>query len=217
MRKKSIKKKALVLSLCLLLIWGVLGTGATIAWFTDTTPTAVNTFDVGLLDLQVSYKKDGMDEFKPVDESVRVFNDEALYEPGYTQVIYLEIKNAGEVDFNYKLSVDVRGYRNSTNVFGMTLHLPDFLRFGVVFGDSVPALDRELAQSYANQTFRSQELNQYAQKDIEIAKGGVRYAAIVLYMPEEVGNAANHMAGVKPPEVHLGITVYAQQAGTPMS
>ena len=217
MKNQKYTKVTLILSVCLLLVWGLLGAGATIAWFTDTTPTAVNTFDIGMLDLQVSYKKDGMDKFKPVDESVRVFNDEALYEPGYTQVIYLEIKNAGEVDFNYKLSVDVRGYRNSTNMFGMTLHLPDFLRFGVVFGDSVPALDRELAQSYADQTFRSQELNQYAQEDIEIAKGGVRYAAIVLYMPEEVGNAANHMAGANPPEVYLGITVYAQQAGTPMS
>ena len=35
MNRKFTKKHALILSLCLLLLWGILGTGATLAWFTD--------------------------------------------------------------------------------------------------------------------------------------------------------------------------------------
>ena len=35
-KKKPFKKIALALSLCLILLWTVLGTGASLAWFTDT-------------------------------------------------------------------------------------------------------------------------------------------------------------------------------------
>ena len=41
------------------------------------------------------------------------------------------------------------------------------------------------------------------------------YAALIIYMPEEVGNVANYR-GITQPEVKLGITVFAQQANAPM-
>lgn len=42
-----------------------------------------------------------------------------------------------------------------------------------------------------------------------------RYAALILYMPEEVGNRANYR-GLQEPSVELGITVLAQQVNKPM-
>ena len=45
--------------------------------------------------------------------------------------------------------------------------------------------------------------------------GLTRYAALVVFMPEDVDNVANYRDDV-PPTVELGIAVYAQQAGTPM-
>ena len=42
------------------------------------------------------------------------------------------------------------------------------------------------------------------------------YAALIIYMPEEVGNAANYRGFVEP-RVELGITVFAQQSNAPMN
>jgi hypothetical protein len=41
------------------------------------------------------------------------------------------------------------------------------------------------------------------------------YAALVVYMPEEVNNVANYR-GASVPKVKLGITVHAQQANAPL-
>lgn len=216
MERKEMMKKALVLSVCLLVLWGVLGTGATIAWFTDTTPAAKNTFIIGELDLEVSYKNDKVSEYTPVEKETSIFNDEALYEPGYTQVVYLKIENKGDMDFNYKLSVDKISYIDSINVYGSNLHLPNYLRFGVIYGENEVELDRKIAQGYADTEMKELDLNIYSTAPEPLEAGGMHYAALIVYMPEEVGNEANYR-GSQPPQVQLGMTAYAQQAGTPMN
>lgn len=212
-------KKALLLSACLLLMWLVFGTGTTLAWFTDVTATARNSFVVGKMELDVSYKHDGMTDYEPVDSETAIFNDAALYEPGYTQVVYLKIQNHGTIDFNYKLSVDRYSFDDSVNVYGGTLHLPDHLRFGVIFADSEPELDRLTARALTEpETIEELPLNLYSRTDtVSVAVNGERYAALILFMPEEVGNEANYMKNHNPPQVKLGITVFAQQADAPLS
>jgi len=42
------------------------------------------------------------------------------------------------------------------------------------------------------------------------------YAALIVYMPEEVGDVANYR-GITVPKVELGVTVFAQQANAPMN
>ncbi len=216
MKKMPYTKAALTLSLCLLILWAILGTGATIAWFTDMPEADRNSFQVGMLDLNVSYKNDVVTQYTPVDANTAVFNDEALYEPGYTQAVYLKIENDGDVAFNYKLSVDMTDYTDSVNVAGENLHLPDYLRFGVVFGATEAELDRALARQNATEEMESYCLNTYSPIDtVTVAPGEIRYAALVVFMPEEVDNAANHRG--EAPTVEMGITVFAQQAGTPMA
>lgn len=222
MKRKFSKKHALMISLCLLVIWGILGTSATLAWFTDTTPVTRNSFLVGLLKMDVSYKNDLITDYTPMDYDSAVFNDQALYEPNYTQVVYLKVENTGTMAFDYKLAVDAYDYIDSINVYGSNLHLPDYLKFGVVFGDSEAQLERDVAQSLANEDKTTvveefQKLNNYSKLDtVTVAPGQTRYVAIIIYMPREVGNEANYRKGETPPQVKLGITVYAQQAGTPM-
>ena len=133
-------------------------------------------------------------------------------------MIYLRIENDGEIDFNYKLSVDRNSYQDSISVLGTTLHLPKYLRFGVVFGADEPALTREVARALTEkETMDVMLLNQYSREDtVTVPVGGKRYAAVIVFMPEEVGNEANYMAGAKVPSVELGLTVYAQQANTSM-
>ena len=216
MKKMKYTKVALILSLCVMLIWGLLGTGATIAWFTDTPDVDENTFLIGQLALDVEYKNDLVTDYTPVDSQTSVFNDKALYEPGYTQVVYLKITNPGDVAFNYKMSVDTRSYVDSVSLYGTTLHLPGYLRFGAVFGATEADLDRTLAREYATEEMEDYCLNTYTKYDtFTVEPGQTRYAALVVFMPEEVGNAANYR-GSTVPQVDLGITVFAQQAGTPM-
>lgn len=215
---KKFFKKALVLSLCLMIMWAVLGAGTTIAWFTDVTAPVKNSFVIGELDLDVFYKNDKIPDYEPVDADTVVFNDEALYEPGYTQVVYLRVENNGTIDFNYKVSVDRRSYVDSVNVYGGTLHLPAYLRFGVIFGDSEPELVRQTTRAIATKDMEVLALNQYSQPDtVSLKPGEERYVALVVYMPEEVGNEANYMRGYNAPQVELGLTVFAQQADAPLA
>lgn len=218
MHSDFFRKKALILSACLLLLWAFLGTGTTIAWFTDTTPAQKNSFVVGDLDLDVYYKNDVITDYTPVDPDVGVFNDNALYEPGYTQVVYLKVVNAGDVDFDYKLSVDRYSCVDSISVLGNRLHLPQYLRFGVLFGDTEASLDRQVARAIADMDLLdAMHLSQYSEKDtVSVAEGDTRYVALVVYMPESVGNEANYKTGEEIPQIQLGITVYAQQAGAPL-
>lgn len=219
MHNGNFTKKAMILSVCLLALWAILGTSTTIAWFTDTTPATKNTFTIGELNLDVFYKNDIVTDYTPVEADTSIFNYQALYEPGYTQVVYLRVENNGEIAFNYKVSVDRYSYVDSVNVLGGTLHLPKYLRIGVMFGADEAKLTREVARALADkETMDVLLLNQYSKTDSQtVPAGGERYVALIVFMPEETGNEANYMTGAKVPKVELGLTVFAQQAETPMS
>ena len=218
MRKRIKTKYALALSVCLFLLWVLLGANATVAWFTDTAEPVKNTFIIGDMRLKVFYKNDVVTEYVPVRDNTSIFPDRALYEPGYTQVVYLKIENAGTVDFDYKLAVDAGKYTTSTNAYGRTFCLPPYLRFGVVFGATEAELERQLARDYADNEMEAYTLNTYSEVDpVTMAAGDIRYAALVVYMPEQVGNEANHDPDADAPQVELGVTVFAQQAGTNLS
>ena len=216
MKKVPYTKAALIFSLCLMILWALLGTGATIAWFTSSPETARNSFQVGMLDLNVSYKNDVVTEYTPMGPDTAVFNDQALYEPGYTQAVYLKIENGAQVAFQYKLSVTMNSYTDSIAVGGGELRVPDYLRVGGGFGATEAELTRALARENALQDMEVYCLDTYSQMDtVTVEAGQTRYAALVVYMPEEVDNAANYRGDVVP-AVELGVEVYAQQAGTPM-
>lgn len=218
MKQHKATRTALALSAFLLVLWVVLGTNATLAWFSDTTQTAKNTFIIGDLNLDVKYKNGFVTTYMDMNERSKVFNENALYEPGYTQVVWLEVKNNGTVDFDYKIAVDVNDYTTSTNRFGAQFCLPPHLRFGVMFGASEVQLDRQLARAVDDgclDDYMDVPLNTYSEKDeVTVKAGQTRYAAVVVYMPETVGNEANYQKGADVPLVDLGMTVFAQQAGT---
>lgn len=216
-RKKSYTKIALTLSICLLMMWALLGTGTTIAWFTDTSEVQKNTFFIGELDLVVSHKlEDGT--YEEIESDTKVFDDEALYEPGYVQVVYLKVENKGDVPFEYKLSVDVNDVTVAKSVLGNDIYLPNYLKYGVLFGADEAELTRETAKVIAENEFSGETmnfpLNVYSEKDNAVLQpGSERYIALIVRMPEVVGNAANYR-GTTIPRVDLGITVKASQEGT---
>ena len=217
MKKRKWTKAALAFSACLFVIWWALGTGATLAWFSDM-DTVRNEFQIGLLNMDVSYKNDIVTDYTLLEATSEVFYDEALYEPGYTQVVYLKIENAGNVDFNYKLSVTVNDVTTATGVLGNEIYLPNYLCFGAVFAESEEALKAEVADRLAARDQATvqplstwSEVSRYTFE----ANEAPHYAALIVYMPEEVDNIANYR-GFQVPQVKLGITVFAQQANAPI-
>ena len=217
--KKKWTKAALALSSCLFILWWALGTGATLAWFSDS-DTVRNEFKVGLINLDVSYRNDIVQNYTPMDAMTTVFNDKALYEPGYTQVVYLQIENNGDVDFKYKMAVTVEDSDKGKNIWGEEIYLPNYLRYGVVFAESEAELNRKVgdrltARDQAGSGWGS--LGTWSEVSPYTFEAGEKphYAALIVFMPENVGNEANYR-GTEVPQVQLGISVFAQQANAPI-
>ncbi len=208
--KKSLYKKiALALSLCALVVWGILGTGASLAWFTDTSPEINNIFHFAEFDVEVSHRlTDG--KWESIDGKTDIFDDEALYEPGYVQVVYLKVENKGTVPFKFFTSVNVNGCIEATNVFGQRFMLQDYLQFGITTADSEDAMKNSVPNRDEAVKIANMPLKNYATETAILDPGATKYIALIVRMPEEVGDIANYR-GDTVPKVELGITVKADQ------
>jgi len=223
LKKQKWRKAALAVSACLFIVWWALGTGATLAWFSDA-DSVRNEFQIGLLNLDVSYKNDIVTDYEPLSGATKAFNDEALYEPGYTQVVDLKIENLGDVDFKYKISVTVENVITGKNAWGEDIYLPNYLLYGVVFAETEVDLKTAVANRLAARTQATEPLKDWSALGTwsEVspytfeAGENPHYAALIVYMPESVGDAANYR-GITQPKVQLGITVHAQQANAPLN
>lgn len=208
-KKTPYKRIALALSLCVLLIWAILGTGASLAWFTDTSPEINNIFHFAEFDLVVSHRlTDG--KWEEVDSQTKIFDEEALYEPGYVQVVYLKVENKGTIPFEFYTAVNVNGCIEATNVFGQRFMLQDYLKFGITTADSEDAMKNSVPDRNAAVKLADMPLHNYDTETAVLEPGATKYIALIVRMPEEVGNVANYR-GDTVPEVDLGITVKADQ------
>ena len=208
-KKTPYKRIALALSLCALLIWAILGTGASLAWFTDTSPEINNIFHFAEFDVEVSHRlTDG--KWAEVDSQTKIFDEEALYEPGYVQVVYLKVENKGTIPFEFYTAVNVNGYIEATNVFGQRFMLQDYLKFGITTADSEDAMKNSVPDRNAAVKLADMPLHNYDTETAVLEPGATKYIALIVRMPEEVGNVANYR-GDTVPEVDLGITVKADQ------
>lgn len=209
-KKKPYKKIALALSLCFLIVWGILGTGASLAWFTDTSPELNNIFHFADFQLSVSHRtEDGT--WEVVDSETKIFDENALYEPGYVQVVYLKVDNLGDRPFSFHTAVNVNDCVIATNVFGQKFMLQDFLKFGVTASDTEIEMDNSVAIRDKAVEIANMPLHNYYETDNAVLDAGsTKYIALIVRMPEEVTNVANYR-GETIPKVELGITVKAEQ------
>lgn len=210
LKKKPYKKIALALSLCFLIVWGVLGTGASLAWFTDTSNELNNIFHFGDFELKVSHRtEDG--NWETVDSETKIFDENALYEPGYVQVVYLKVENLGDRPFTFHTAVNVNDCVIATNVFGQKFMLQDFLKFGVVSANTEAEMDNSVITRDKAELIANMPLHNYYETDTAVLDAkGTKYIALIVRMPEEVTDVANYR-GEDIPKVELGITVKAEQ------
>lgn len=217
-RKKTTKRK-LVSSIISLVLCVAMLMGTTFAWFTDTASTGVNTIQAGNLDIVLKYYDSATNSWKEVDSNTKLFDDNALWEPGHTEVAYLHIQNAGSLDLKYKMNVNVPSETGSINQKGDAFKLSDYLVFKVVdMADANPFADRAAAREAAGTAMGlsswTKAGNLYANPIPTTAPSGSvneEYVALVIYMPETVGNVANHKTGEAAPEIKLGVNIVATQ------
>ena len=206
---KTYKKIAFSLSLVLIAIWGILGTGISLAWFSDTDEEVKNVFHFAEFDLEVSHQLENGD-WEKVEQNTKIFDDEALYEPGYTQVVYLKIENKGTVPFDFKTAVSVADYTLATNVFGQSFQLQDHLRFGLTTADTETQLHEKVATRNQAKELAVMPLSNYSTETASLGAKATIYMALVVRMPEDVDNIANYRGDVIP-RVELGLIVTATQ------
>ena len=208
--KRPYKRIALALSLCTMMIWGILGTGTSLALFTDTSPEINNIFHFADFEVEVSYRSDE-GKWELMDGKTDVFDDEALYEPGYVQVVYLKVKNNGDRAFDFHTAVSVKGSTAAINMFKQEFWLHRYLKFGVATAKSEAEMEEKVSSGDKAKAIATMALQNYDDLGVaSLGSGESAYLALVVRMPEEVNNEANYR-GETVPKVDLGIIVKAEQ------
>ena len=213
MNNKKATKRALLTSVMALVMCVVMLVGTTFAWFTDTASTGVNKIQAGNLDVKLMYSTD-MAEWKEATDQTKLFDDNALWEPGYTQVVYLKVVNAGNLALKYEVSTNSYDMERGKNANGEFFYIDKFLKIGTATtenafngrSDAIAAI----AGSEKNMGKEMQISDDWAVLD---PKAESKPFAVVIYMPTTVGNEANNVQSWRHPSLKgFGLVVNATQA-----
>ncbi len=200
--KLAFMQSVVALLLCLAML-----IGSTFAWFTDSVTSGINHIVAGNLDVELEYRTQA-GAWKPLTEGTNVFAENANWEPGYTEVVYLRVSNKGNLALKYQLGVNIVSETPSINVNGQPFRLSQFIHFGAVADRS----DKFASRTEAVQAVTSSKLiSEGYSKQNSLQPNGEQYVALVVYMPESVGNDANHATGQDVPTINLGISLVATQ------
>ena len=213
MNNKKATKRALLTSIMALVMCVVMLVGTTFAWFTDTASTGVNKIQAGNLDVKLMYSTD-MQTWKEATDQTKLFDDNALWEPGYTQVVYLKVVNAGNLALKYEAGFSKNYTSNrGKNVNGDWYRVDNYLKIGTA-ETATKFENREAVWSAIAATEKT------LAKDVMLTNDWVTLGAreesepfaVAIYMPTSVGNEAN-ASRHRPSSVSgLGIEVRATQA-----
>ncbi len=206
--KRALLTSALAIVLCVTML-----IGTTFAWFTDTASTGVNKIQAGNLDVKLMYSTD-MQTWKEATDQTKLFDDNALWEPGYTQVVYLKIVNAGNLALKYEAGFSKNYTSNrGKNVNGDWYRVDNYLKIGTA-ETATKFANREAVWAAVAATEKT------LAKDVMLTNGWITLEAgeesapfaVAIYMPTSVGNEANASKNRPSKVTGLGIEVRATQA-----
>ncbi len=210
-------KRALLFSLLALVVCITMLIGSTFAWFTDSVSNVNNTIKSGNLDVVMEYSTDGT-TWNEVTANASIFDENALWEPGYANVVALRVRNVGSLALKYNLSTTVYSETASINVYGDEFKLSDYI---VMYGkrtDGGDPLSDAMMQAYLTNPVAWQfaendrkEFGKALDSDAMLLAGATQYYIIAAKMPTNVGNEANHKTGVDAPTIKFGIDLLATQ------
>lgn len=210
-------KRALLTSVLALVLSLAMLVGSTFAWFTDTASTGVNRIVSGNLDVGLQYwgvGEDGKKTWLTAENSEDLFDKNALWEPGYTQIVYLKVKNNGNLALTYAMQITPVHETVGVNVDGEQFKLSDYIKFGwttftVDENEKPAALGRSAARDSVGEGAQlGTTLHRQAAKPMKA--GAEELVALVAWMPENVGNEANY--STVQPTIELSLKVLATQA-----
>ena len=214
-KTKSTKRALLTSGLALLLCLSMF-VGTTFAWFTDSVTSAKNQIVAGNLDVELEYAKvvnGQLSSWNTVAGASDIFDPNALWEPGRVEVVYLKVSNLGTLALKYQLGVNVYNETPGINVAGDEFYLSDHLVFKVVeMNDALTTYsDRDAVKAAAGTEKGLKDYNG-ATKNLDPKNGNndEDYLALIVYMPETVGNEANYR-GTTVPTIELGVNLLATQ------
>lgn len=220
MTKKRSTKSALISSVLALFLCVSMLVGTTFAWFTDSVSSANNKIVAGNLDIELEYATEfengTVKTWEPVKNAIDLFDPNALWEPGHVEVVYLKVSNLGSLALKYQLSVNVYNETPGINVEGKEFKLSDYLVFKTVEmnDDLTVYADRDAAAAAAGTELGLKDYNgktkSLAPKSEDAAVNDEDYVALIVYMPETVGNEANYR-GDSIPSIELGVNLVATQ------
>ena len=213
MTNRKTTRRALFMSVISLMLCCAMLVGTTFAWFTDEVTSVNNVITAGNLDVELEYAKvvnGQLSGWNTVQGADKIFDPNALWEPGRVEVVYLKVSNLGSLVLKYQLGVNVASEVPGTNVAGDSFKLSDHLVFKTVEmpNDLTTYTDREAVAAAAG---TEKGLKDYNGTTTALEVGGVDYVALIVYMPETVGNEANYKTGTDVPTINLGVNLYATQ------
>lgn len=193
MTNKKGTKRALLSSVLALLLCMSMLIGTTFAWFTDSVTSGINNIVAGNLDIELDYWNG--EDWDSVEGEDQLFTGN-LWEPGHTEVVYLRLTNAGTLALKWQLGINIANEVGSISVeTNKEFKLSDFIQFSVVenVNGETAKWDRETAIAEAAKVVDgNKKLNEgYADNGFMLAGDKPLHMAVVVYMPETVGNEAN--------------------------
>lgn len=207
MKTKS-TRSALISAILVLVMSLAMLAGTTYAWFTDSASSTGNTITAGKLDVELHMFNENSGAYENItDSNLPIFGEnglvdinedvDLLWEPGKTQVVYLAIKNAGNLALKYRVSLDVTDIKKDLNeVLSYTI-TPD-----------AKAPEGKLTAWDGTNAKRVIEGVQLVSAESTAMKAGdIHYFALSVHMDEDAGS--KYMEG----SISFNIDVIAGQLG----
>lgn len=237
--RRSSHKKAFLSSLILLLLCFAMLLGTTFAWFTKNVSTSVSTIQSGNLKVKLQYVAQLPDGTVPnlSDESswqdagntLPLFDERALWEPGYTGIVYLRVVNDGNLALKYQYRINITNNTLGTSVTSEPIDLTNYLKLAVVEkAGSTVCTEDEVNRALVSAAMLSSQSGLV--EETGSGRKGVAFTdsnnvallpeatqntsgviAIIVHMPTDVGNVANPQNGESVPSLTLSFDVAATQ------
>lgn len=171
-------KRALISSVIALFLCFAMLLGSTFAWFTDSAVSANNKITAGNLDVELYQWTDATTATPISDSKAPVFDSNILWEPGYTSVVYLSIKNNGSLALKYKVAIEVTSVSNHNLADVMEYAVTPDAKYGDVTAWAGNGTKIENAPG----------INETNYQDIVLAPGAEHFFALSIHMLEEATN-----------------------------
>lgn len=173
-------KRALLTSLLALLLCASMLTGTTFAWFTDSVTSGNNIIQSGNLDVQMFWTNDLTTDvwFDAEQTGAKAPFDYDLWEPGYTEVWYVQIVNAGNLALKYSLTLAPTGAVGK---------LAEVIGVYYAAGVSSNVADRSLS-GMNSLGYLKDAMNGGEAAHGSLLPGQATIVAVALHMDEDAGN-----------------------------